>query len=156
MISGRRIPPPAGDVGQKVSSARMAMKPGSQTHGYLNGGWWPRSADPEVEFPGLVSMLGGWVGPVGRVTYNLDEWGSIARYFAVDSRNIRFDGFHSMDAHTVVVIGTDRRQVRLLVVPPDTPGGRARAVLRSVAGSGEGDTVEDILTSNGVEPTRLR
>ncbi|WP_033296161.1 DUF5994 family protein [Amycolatopsis jejuensis] len=48
-------------------------------------------------------------------------------------RTVRLEGFRSTDPHTIMAPGTDSRRVSLLVVPPETPGGMARAVLRSAA-----------------------
>lgn len=72
----------------------------------------------------------------------------------MDGRVVRYEGFHTIDRHTVTAIGTNARRVSLLVVPPNTPGGVARAVLRSAAGSDSTATVEDILSSNGVPPRK--
>jgi hypothetical protein len=71
----------------------------------------------------------------------------------IGGRAVRFEGFHSMDRDTIVVIGADSRRVSLLVVPPDTPGGLARAVLRSTSAFDSTASVADILASNGSRPT---
>ena len=151
MISGRLNPTAAvDDAHQQPPVVRLRMKPDGAARGYVDGGWWPRSTDPAAEFPMLVSALGPWVGPVSRVSYHLDTWGSVARKVLVGGRIVRLEGFRSMDPHTVVVIGSDYRRVSLLVVPPDLPEGIARAVLRSAAGSDSIGSVGQILASNGV------
>ncbi|WP_186762670.1 DUF5994 family protein [Lentzea tibetensis] len=129
---------------------RLQMKPAGAARGHLSGGWWPWSDDPAREFPVLVAALGAWVGPVNRVSYHLDTWGQIARKAPVDGRLVRFEGFHSMDPHTVVVIGSDHRRVSLLVVPPSTPGGAARAALRAAADRDSTAGAAEILASNGI------
>lgn len=53
-----------------------------------------------------------------------------------------------MARHTLVVIGSTDR-ITLLVIPHDTPGGAARALLRSAARPGSTDTAEEILTGGG-------
>jgi hypothetical protein len=126
------------------------MKPDGAATGGVDGGWWPRTLDPTTAFPELVSALLPWVGPVGRIAYNLGLWEHAPRKQTVDGRVIRYEGFHTIDSHTVTAIGTNTRRVSLLVVPPPTPGGVARAVLRSVAGADSTATVENILASNGV------
>jgi hypothetical protein len=55
-----------------------------------------------------------------------------------------------MDPNTVVVTGPNQRRMSLLVVPPNTPGGVARAVLRSATEPDNVASVEEILTSNGI------
>lgn len=129
---------------------RLEMKPDGAATGSVDGGWWPRTLDPTIAFPELVAVLETWVGPVSRIAYNLGRWEPAPRKQTVDGRVIRYEGFHTIDSHTVTVIGTNTRRVSLLVVPPHTPGGVARAVLRSAAGADSTATVEDILASNGV------
>jgi hypothetical protein len=133
---------------------RIETKPAGAATGYVDGGWWPRSADPVSEFPGLVGALHGQVGQVSRVAFNLESWAPVHRKLTVAGRVLRCDGFHSMNPHTVTVIGTNSRRVTLLVVPPNTPGGAARAVLRSAAAENSTATVEDILAGNGVQTGR--
>ncbi len=129
---------------------RLNMKPAGAATGSVDGGWWPRSLDPATAFPELVSALRPWVGPVGRISYNLDRWEPAPRKQTVDGQVIRYEGFHTIDPHTVTAIGTNARRVSLLVVPPHTPGGVARAVLRSAADADSTATVADILAGNGV------
>jgi uncharacterized protein DUF5994 len=131
---------------------RLEVKPADAATGSVDGGWWPRSLDPTTAFPELVSALQPWVGPVGRITYHLGLWEPAPRKQTVDGRVVRYEGFHTIDRHTVTAIGTNTRRVSLLVVPPATPGGVARAVLRSAAGADSTATVADILASNGVPP----
>lgn len=129
---------------------RLQMKPAGAARGHVSGGWWPWSDDPAREFPVLVAAMGAWVGTVNRVSYHLDSWGEMARKAPVDGRMVRFEGFRSMDPHTVVVIGSDHRRVSLLVVPPGVAGGAARAALRAAADSDSTAGAEEILTSNGI------
>lgn len=152
MISAQNLShtTPVDQVGVTV---RLQMKPASVARGFVDGGWWPQSEDPDAEFPALAVALAARVGPVSRMSYHLDTWHAVARKMTIQGRMVRFGGFRSMDAHTVEVIGSDGRRVTLLVVPPGTPGGAARAVLRSAAGDDSTASVADILTSNGVTPS---
>jgi hypothetical protein len=135
------------------AEARLEMKPSGAARGSVDGAWWPQSLEPADEFPALVMALDKWMDRVSRVIYNLDLWEPAPRTLEVDGRVFRCGGFHSMDTHTVTAIGADSSRLDLLVVPPDTPGGAARAVLRSAADHDSTATVDDILASNGV-PTR--
>jgi hypothetical protein len=132
------------------AGARLEMKPSGAAKGSVDGGWWPRSLEPATEFPALVTALEERMDRVSRVIYNLDLWESAPRTLEADGRVFRCGGFHSMDAHTVTAIGADSSRLDLLVVPPDTPGGAARAVLRSAADHDSTATVDDILASNGI------
>lgn len=126
------------------------MKPANATPGHVEGAWWPRSTDPAAEFPTLVTALISALGPISRVGYNLDAWNTTTRKVIVQNRVVRMEGFRTMQPNTVTLTGQNRRRISLLVVPPDTPGGVARAVLRSAADPDTTASVQDILTSNGV------
>jgi hypothetical protein len=84
------------------------------------------------------------------MAYNLDAWDPTERTLTVESWTVCLAGSQTMQANTVILTGPDLKQIRLLVVPPGTPGGVARAVLRSASDAATIATVEDILTSNGV------
>jgi hypothetical protein len=150
MISGQLNSSTATKAGRGRHPLRLQMKPDTAARGHVDGGWWPWSDDPVAEFPALVSALEVRVGPVSRVSYNLGVWGPAPRKLVVDGRILRCEGFRSMEANTVVVVGSDSRRVSLLVVPPETIGGRARAALRAAAGSDAIAAVADILSSNGI------
>jgi hypothetical protein len=130
--------------------ARLQLKPDRAVTGYVDGGWWPRSTDPAMEFPALVTALAPTMGPITRVGYNLDAWTTAARKLTVRDQVVRIEGFRTMQPNTVTLTTQNRQRISLLVVPPDTPGGVARAVLRSAADPDTAATVQDILTSNGV------
>ena len=57
--------------------------------GAVDGGWWPRSRDPDAELPGLIAALDSSLGPVTRVALNLASWDRAPRRIAVDGRRIR-------------------------------------------------------------------
>jgi hypothetical protein len=134
------------------AAVRLQMKPNTATRGHVNGAWWPRSHDPVAEFPGLVLVMSSWVGPIRRVTYHLHDWATAGRELTVEGWMVTLVGLPTLDANTIVVTG--QRLMKLLVVPPGTPGGAARAVLRSAAAPDTVDSVEEILASNGVRATR--
>ncbi|GAA5169390.1 DUF5994 family protein [Amycolatopsis dongchuanensis] len=125
------------------------MKP-AYAVGLVDGGWWPWSVDPATELPRLAVALTERLGPIGRVRYNLGAWGPMTRQVRVAGRVVCFEGTDSLDSHTVVVIGSNSHLARVLVIPPSTRGGVARAVLRAASGSGSTDRGEDILASNGI------
>lgn len=127
---------------------RLSMKPKGYSGGAVDGAWWPRSANPMTEFPPLLAVLGA-DGQVRRVSYHLDSWERADRKLEAGDITVRMEGFHSIQPDTVTLVNSDYTRIRLLVVPPGTPGGVARAVLRSTATSNATATVEDILSSNG-------
>ncbi len=132
------------------AEVRLRMKPSIAARGYVDGAWWPRSNDPMVEFPGLVLAMSSWVGPVGRVAYNADDWQRPGAKLTVEGWTVKLVGSSAMDPNTVVVTGPNQRRMSLLVVPADTPAGIARAVLSATTEPDNVASVEDILISNGV------
>jgi hypothetical protein len=140
----------AGKAEPARSEVRLRMKPNTAATGYVDGAWWPRSSYPPAEFPGLILAMSSWVGPVIRVAFHVDDWERAGRELIVEGWTVTLAGFGTLEANTVIVTGSNRRRMSLLVVPPGTPGDVARAVLRTTAGSDTVSSVAEILSSNGV------
>ncbi|WP_410596524.1 DUF5994 family protein [Amycolatopsis sp. lyj-23] len=129
-------------VGDEV---RLQLKPATGG-GYVDGAWWPRSRDARVEFPGVLAAVRDQVGNVERISYPLgDGWEIAHRKLVVDGRVVRLEGFHSMQADTLALIGTQQRRLILLVVAPDTARDDANAALRTAADPDTTAGAEDIL-----------
>lgn len=152
MISGDLSSVRTAQQDQSRVGPRLSMKSAGAVRGRVDGGWWPRSGDPEAEFPELVAALRPWLGWANRVSYHLDAWAAVPRKMFIEGRRVRFEGFRSMDAHTVVVISSVAGRISLLVVPPGAPDDMARAALASAAGGDSTWSVEDILSRSGVPP----
>jgi hypothetical protein len=88
------------------------------------------------------------------VTYCLDDWDTGERELTVEGWLVSLTGSLTLVANTVVVTGTNQDRLSLLVVPPGTPGGAARAVLRAAARPDTSASAEEILASNVVWPGR--
>ncbi len=135
---------------------RMQLKPAAGG-GYVDGAWWPRSRDAGVEFPDVFAAVRDRVGEVERISYPLgDGWEIAHRKLVVDGRLVRLEGFHSMQADTLTLIGTQQRRLTLLVVAPDTPRDAATAALRTAADPDTTASAEDILTARTGARRRLR
>ncbi|MCE6996184.1 DUF5994 family protein [Saccharothrix sp. S26] len=126
------------------------MAPHPDGSGSVDGGWWPWSTDPATEFPPLITAMAALGLPVQRVSYDLDGWDAVGRRLTVRGAVVRMEGFRTAQPHTVTMIGPDRARIRLLVIPPATPGGAARAAMRAAARTGSTTTVENILEWNNV------
>lgn len=129
---------------------RLKMRPSTAARGALDGGWWPWSTDPAAEFPALVMALSSWVGPARHLAYHPDDWDPAESTLTVEGWTVHMAALPTIQPNTVVLTGPNLKQICMLVVPPATPGGVARAVLRSASGSDTTATVADILASNGV------
>ncbi|GAA2660518.1 MULTISPECIES: DUF5994 family protein [Actinosynnema] len=129
---------------------RLAVRPRDSARSAADGAWWPRSADPAVEFPALIAAVTGFGRPVLRVVYHLGAWGRAEHKITVAGVVVRLEGFRTTRPWEVTVLGPDRARTVLLVIPPDTPGGAAGAALRAVTGSDGSDPVEELMVRNGV------
>jgi hypothetical protein len=114
------------------NEVRLRVKRRTATRGgHVAGAWWPRSHDPATEFPELVLVTSSWVGPVRRVDYHCDDWDPTGPELIVEGWLVSVVGSATLEAHTVVVTGTDQQRMSLLIIPPSTPSRVARVMLRS-------------------------
>jgi hypothetical protein len=118
--------------------------------GAVDGGWWPRSRDPDAELPGLIAGLDSSLGPVTRVALNLDAWDSAPRRVAVDGRRVRVGWFRQMDAHMIGVTRASQGRVVLLVVPPQATTAAAETAMAMAADAATSAGPADILAAAGI------
>ncbi|MGK5556961.1 DUF5994 family protein [Actinomadura kijaniata] len=108
----------------------------------LDGGWWPRSADPVAELPGLIVALqshgsSGGHRLVTHVLLRAADWEGHPRRLRVDgpaaTRVVRVNWFDTQPAGLLTAIYADGRRVDLLTVPPATDHAAAWAGLELAA-----------------------
>ena len=129
---------------------RLQLDPTMAGTGAVDGGWWPRSQDPDAELPGLIAGLESSLGPVTRVALNLDAWDSAPRRVAVDGRRVRVGWFRYMDAHMIGVTRASQDRVALLVVPPEATGEAAGIAMAMAADATNNARPADILAAAGI------
>jgi hypothetical protein len=129
---------------------RLTVKPHAALDRSVDGAWWPRSADSVVEFPGLVMALSSWVGPVTRVACHFDAWNLAVTRLVANGWPVVLADDPELAANTIMVTSADDRHLTMLVIPPNTPGPAARAMLRIAAARDTVLTAEEILGSNGI------
>lgn len=132
---------------------RLKLKPKAPATGYVDGAWWPRSADLSVELPALVAVLAIRLGGVQRVSYNLASWDVAPRRLDVDGRRLRLGGFNAQHPHTVDVVGPSGSRLTLLIVPPATDPVAAHRILITAAHRDNVDDIDRLLTpASEIEP----
>src|SRR3954470_12738953 len=111
----------------------------------LDGGWWPRSADPAAELPGLVLALQGHGppgdhGPIAHILLPVSDWDSRPGRLRVegvegltDSRVVRVSWFDTLPAGLLTAISADGHRIDLLTVPPYTEENAAWAAMGQAA-----------------------
>ena len=129
---------------------RLQLDPTMAGTGAVDGGWWPRSRDPDAELPGLIAGLDASLGPITRVALNLDAWDTAPRRVAVDGRRVRVGWFRQMDAHTVGVTRAAQDRVVLLVVPPQATTAAAQIAMAMAADAANSAGPADILAAAGI------
>jgi Family of unknown function (DUF5994) len=129
---------------------RLQLDPTMAGTGVVDGGWWPRSRDPDAELPGLIAGLEPTLGPITRVALNLDAWDTAPRRIPVDGRRVRVGWFHHMDAHTIGVTRAGQDRMTLLVVPPEATTAAAEIAMAMAADAANGAGPADILAAAGI------
>lgn len=119
------------------SRPRLRLQPGLSARTPLDGGWWPRSADPVAELPGLILAIEGRHGPITHIMLGTADWDARRlRRLRVDgpagSRVVRLGWFETMPAGLLTATARAGR-TDLLTVPPHTSEPAAQAAMEQAA-----------------------
>ncbi|MCW2943318.1 MAG: hypothetical protein JWR24_35 [Actinoallomurus sp.] len=137
--------------------ARLLLGPARSPGTLLDGGWWPRSADPVAELPGLVLALQGHGppgdhGPITHILLRVSDWDSRPDRLRIegvegltDTHVVRLSWFDTLPAGLLTAISADGHRVDLLTVPPHTDENAAWAAMRQAAQTGNLIHTPDIL-----------
>lgn len=123
---------------------RLRLKPKAPLSGYVDGAWWPHSANLIAELPDLLAVLSVRLGRIDRVIYNVNEWTTPPTKLATGGRLVRLDGYRRQPVGTVEVLGVNRSNVVLLVVSPQTEPEQAHAIMMAAAGPANATTVDNL------------
>lgn len=146
------VPPPG---------PRLRLQPDLSVRTLLDGGWWPRSADPAVELPGLIRAIDERHGPVTQIMLGSAGWDTSrpARLRVDDPagrRVVRLGWYESMPAGLLTATAKAGR-TDLLTVPPHTSESAARAAMDQAAQPGNRTHAPTLLaaTTTAATPGRL-
>lgn len=147
--SDRTTPiPPAGQ--SAPPALRLRLDPTLARGGSLDGGWWPRSRDPDAELPSLIAGLESSLGVITQVALNLDAWDSAPRQVVVDGRRVHVGWFRAINAHTIGVTSASRDRFVLLVVPPQATTAAAATAMAMAADPTNSARPADLLAASGI------
>jgi uncharacterized protein DUF5994 len=104
-------------AGPALSVPRLRLGPVPSRRTLLGGGWWPRSADPVAELPGLLRTIDDRRGRVTRLMLGPAGWDSQPRWLGGAGRAVPLDWFPGQPAGLLTAF-CDGDRVDLLVVPP--------------------------------------
>jgi hypothetical protein len=135
-IQPSRATPPA-----RPPARRLHLPPDGPAYTLLDGSWWPRSADPAAELPGLILALDERYGPVGKIMLGMADWDpSRPRRLRIDGpagrRVVRVGWFATMPAGLLTAIYAGGRRTDLLIVPPGTSEQAAQAAMEQAGQPG--------------------
>lgn len=112
--------------------SRLTLRPAGGRRGAVDGGWWPRSTDPD-ELLALAAAAEPAVGPIVRIAVDTTTWAGTPRRIGVHPHVLRIDTFRTWDTGMVRLVGQDGRLVDLLLVAPDTDRSAADTALAAAA-----------------------
>jgi hypothetical protein len=117
----------------------------------LDGGWWPRSADPAAELPGLILDLDRLHGRITRVLLGAADWNasrpSRLQLGGAGSRVVRLGWFASMPAGLLTAISASDQRTDLVTIPPNTSEQDAAAAMEQAAQDGNRQHAPAILAA---------
>ncbi|TQJ12399.1 hypothetical protein FB475_5342 [Kribbella jejuensis] len=121
----------------KPSTPRLRLLPTNVGTPLLDGAWWPRSADPVAELPGLIVAINrSPAGRVGRMLLDATAWDTQPIRLAVAGRVVRLSYRTSRPTDLLVALcGTSGLRVELLTIPPNTPHDIAELSMARAAGA---------------------
>ena len=140
------------------STPRLRLEPTGSRRSLLDGGWWPHSADPVTELPGLVLAIDALRGPVTRLLLSASGWDSQPRRLQVADRILRLGYFASQPASLLTALCDNGDRVDLLIVAPDTEPAIADAAMITAATTENRVHTEHILATlpHPEHPSRAR
>ena len=106
---------------------RLRLQPDRSARTLLDGGWWPRSADPAAELPRLILALDerhGPFNPITRIMVGMAGW------------VVRIGWFATMPAGLLIATSARGQRTDLLTVPSDGSDQAARAAMDQAALAG--------------------
>jgi hypothetical protein len=120
---------------------RLRLQPDRSGRGPLDGGWWPRSADPAAELPGLILALDKQHDRVARVMLGTADWdASRPRRVRVGGtaggRVVRVGWFASMPAGLLTAIFASGQRTDLVTIPLRAGERDAAAAMEQAATAG--------------------
>jgi Family of unknown function (DUF5994) len=119
---------------------RLRLQPDLSARTLLDGGWWPRSADPAAELPGLILAIDDRHGPVTQIMLGSAGWhasrpGRLRVDGPAGSRTVRLGWYETMPAGLLTATARAGR-TDLLTVPPQTSEAAAWAAMDQAAQPG--------------------
>ena len=133
---------------------RLRLQPDRSGRGPLDGGWWPRSADPAAELPGLILALDKPHDPVASVMLGTADWDAsrpsrVRIGGPAGRRVVRVGWFASMPAGLLTAIFASGQRTDLVTIPLRAGQQAAAAAMEQAATTGNLEQAPAILAAVG-------
>jgi Family of unknown function (DUF5994) len=112
---------------------RVRLNSIASTRTLLDGGWWPRSTDPNSELPGLIRGIDHLRGSVRRMVLSADGWDTHPSRIHVDNRTVHLGYFASQPVALLTALCDGGSRVDLLVVSPGVAAETAESAMTIAA-----------------------
>ncbi|OBB60070.1 hypothetical protein A5757_10370 [Mycobacterium sp. 852013-51886_SCH5428379] len=126
---------------------RLWLKRKAPVTGYVDGAWWPHSADLARELSDLLAVLSVRLGSVERVSYRLGDWSDTPRKILVNGHTVKLDGYRRQPANTIGISDGRGQSIVLLVIAPQTDAEQAHMVAMAAAATDDASNVESLLAT---------
>jgi Family of unknown function (DUF5994) len=148
ITTGRKV---SGDlIPVTPARPRLHLRKDQSVRTLLDGGWWPRSADPAAELPGLILALDEWRGRVTRVMLGSADWKAPRpRELQIDGiagrRVVRLGWFATMPAGLLTAFFANGQRADLVTIPAHTSEQDAAAAMELAGKAANRDHAPAIL-----------
>jgi Family of unknown function (DUF5994) len=131
---------------------RVRLQDDHSGRGLLDGGWWPRSADPAAELPELIAALDERHGRITRLMLGTADWdASRPRRISIDDqagrRVVKIGWFNTMPGGLLTAISARGDRTDLVTVPPGSSEQAAQAAMDQAAKAGNHEHAPAILAA---------
>jgi len=131
---------------------RLRMQQERSGRTLLDGGWWPRSADPAAELPGLIPALDERHGRITRVMLGTADWNaSRPRRLYLGGpearRVVKLGWFDTMPGGLLTAISASGERTDLVTIPPRASEQAAWAAMQRAVEAGNREHAPAILAA---------
>jgi hypothetical protein len=131
-----------------IANLRMQLKPAHRSCGFVQGAWWPRSAQLDRELPSLLAALSLRVGAIDSVLYHENDWSPGPLSIEHEGDQVIVSGRQEWP-NVVSLFGPRFGRLDLLVVPPYTEPTHAYDVVKRAASVNDASRPTNCSVSRG-------
>jgi hypothetical protein len=127
-----------------IANLRLRLKPTHRSCGFVQGAWWPRSAELGSELPALLAALSLRVGSIDSVLYHENDWSRAPLGIKHQGDQVVISA-HQEWPNVISLFGPRFGRLDLLVVPPYTEPTHAYNVVSKAASANDASTPDQLL-----------